>query len=264
MGFNVRLRTAAPKGAPWADPEAPLPPREASRSLGKAGPHQTPSSFRVTATTILSSPRRRLLRPLPFFPSGGGGGGGAQPPPPSLPPPSPRKTTRRRRLSPPAQRTPGVVVSIARPCALLRGPPAPRTPIPISPPSPDAFCGACARGKPHVRGSGRSWTGRRERRVYWSLFLRSPLWIGGAGTVGSTPPSRVVEFAQARAGDLQSPGMEGQGGGGSVSNVELCNLAYAGQLEEVKERLVANRSLATRADQVGPASGRERGWSWWP
>ncbi|KAL7979974.1 hypothetical protein Chor_004443 [Crotalus horridus] len=43
--------------------------------------------------------------------------------------------------------------------------------------------------------------------------------------------------------------MEGQEAGGSVSNVELCNLAYAGLLEEVKERLAANRSLATRADQ---------------
>lgn len=87
--------------------------------------------------------------------------------------------------------------------------------------------------------------------------------IGGAGTVGSTR-SRVVESAQTRAGNLQFSGMEGQGGGVSVSNVELCNLAYAGQLEEVKEQLVANRSLATRADQVGPASGRERGRSWWP
>lgn len=44
--------------------------------------------------------------------------------------------------------------------------------------------------------------------------------------------------------------------GGSVSNVELCDLAYAGQLDAVKERLAANRSLATRADQVGWGRGR--------
>lgn len=42
-----------------------------------------------------------------------------------------------------------------------------------------------------------------------------------------------------------------EGGGVSVSNVELCNLAYAGRLDDVKECLAANRSLATRADQVG-------------
>lgn len=50
--------------------------------------------------------------------------------------------------------------------------------------------------------------------------------------------------------------MEG-GGGGSVSNVEICNLAYAGRLEELKECLAANRNLAARADQVGMATGGE-------
>lgn len=50
--------------------------------------------------------------------------------------------------------------------------------------------------------------------------------------------------------------MDGGGGGGSVSNVEVCNLAYAGHLEELKERLAANRSLVTRADQVGMVTGR--------
>uniref|UniRef100_A0A452I6P6 Uncharacterized protein n=1 Tax=Gopherus agassizii TaxID=38772 RepID=A0A452I6P6_9SAUR len=36
----------------------------------------------------------------------------------------------------------------------------------------------------------------------------------------------------------------------SVSSVELCNLAYAGQLEELQDRLREDRGLATRTDQV--------------
>lgn len=50
-----------------------------------------------------------------------------------------------------------------------------------------------------------------------------------------------------------------EGGEASVSNVELCNLAYAGRLEELKERLAANRSLASRTDQVGMATAVREG-----
>ncbi|XP_062440590.1 26S proteasome non-ATPase regulatory subunit 10 isoform X2 [Rhea pennata] len=35
----------------------------------------------------------------------------------------------------------------------------------------------------------------------------------------------------------------------SVSDVEVCNLAYAGRLEELRARLQRDRGLATRADQ---------------
>lgn len=37
---------------------------------------------------------------------------------------------------------------------------------------------------------------------------------------------------------------------GSVSNLMVCNLAYSGKLEELKERILADKSLATRTDQV--------------
>lgn len=37
---------------------------------------------------------------------------------------------------------------------------------------------------------------------------------------------------------------------GCVSNLMICNLAYSGKLEELKERILADKSLATRTDQV--------------
>lgn len=46
---------------------------------------------------------------------------------------------------------------------------------------------------------------------------------------------------------LRSWGMEMEG---SVSNLMICNLAYSGKLEELKERILADKSLATRTDQV--------------
>uniref|UniRef100_A0A286XCD4 Uncharacterized protein n=1 Tax=Cavia porcellus TaxID=10141 RepID=A0A286XCD4_CAVPO len=36
---------------------------------------------------------------------------------------------------------------------------------------------------------------------------------------------------------------------GCVSNLMVCNLAYSGKLEELKESIQANKSLATRTDQ---------------
>uniref|UniRef100_A0A8C9DT30 Proteasome 26S subunit, non-ATPase 10 n=1 Tax=Prolemur simus TaxID=1328070 RepID=A0A8C9DT30_PROSS len=36
---------------------------------------------------------------------------------------------------------------------------------------------------------------------------------------------------------------------GCVSNLLVCNLAYSGKLEELKERILADKSLATRTDQ---------------
>ena len=37
---------------------------------------------------------------------------------------------------------------------------------------------------------------------------------------------------------------------GCVSNLMVCNLAYSGKLEELKERILSDKSLATRTDQV--------------
>ncbi|XP_043560953.1 26S proteasome non-ATPase regulatory subunit 10 isoform X2 [Chiloscyllium plagiosum] len=36
---------------------------------------------------------------------------------------------------------------------------------------------------------------------------------------------------------------------GSVSNVEICNLAYTGELEQLKTLVLSNKSLATITDQ---------------
>lgn len=47
---------------------------------------------------------------------------------------------------------------------------------------------------------------------------------------------------------------------GAVSNVEVCNLAYAGRLEELRAQLLRDRALATATDQVSRprAPRRER------
>lgn len=37
---------------------------------------------------------------------------------------------------------------------------------------------------------------------------------------------------------------------GSVSNVEVCNLAYTGQFEKLKECILLDKSLACKIDQV--------------
>lgn len=42
---------------------------------------------------------------------------------------------------------------------------------------------------------------------------------------------------------------------GCVSNLMICNLAYTGNLEELKERILADKSLATRIDQVKQRRG---------
>lgn len=34
-----------------------------------------------------------------------------------------------------------------------------------------------------------------------------------------------------------------------MSNIMICNLAYSGKLDELKERILADKSLATRTDQ---------------
>nr|KAF6294498.1 proteasome 26S subunit, non-ATPase 10 [Pipistrellus kuhlii] len=36
---------------------------------------------------------------------------------------------------------------------------------------------------------------------------------------------------------------------GCVSNLTVCNLAYSGKLQELKEEILADKSLATRTDQ---------------
>lgn len=35
-----------------------------------------------------------------------------------------------------------------------------------------------------------------------------------------------------------------------MSNLTICNLAYSGKLQELKEEILADKSLATRTDQV--------------
>lgn len=37
---------------------------------------------------------------------------------------------------------------------------------------------------------------------------------------------------------------------GCVSNLMVCNLAFSGQLEELKEKILADKSQATKTDQV--------------
>lgn len=37
---------------------------------------------------------------------------------------------------------------------------------------------------------------------------------------------------------------------GSVSNLEICNLAYTGKIEQLKKCILSDRSLAARTDQV--------------
>lgn len=60
---------------------------------------------------------------------------------------------------------------------------------------------------------------------------------------------------------------------GCVSNLMVCNLAYSGKLEELKERILADKSLATRTDQVkqrwglsggGGIDEAQRGCLAWP
>lgn len=37
---------------------------------------------------------------------------------------------------------------------------------------------------------------------------------------------------------------------GSVSNVEVCNFAYTGQFEKLKECILSDKTLACKTDQV--------------
>ena len=37
---------------------------------------------------------------------------------------------------------------------------------------------------------------------------------------------------------------------GSVSNVEVCNLAYIGQFDQLKKLILTDKSLASKTDQV--------------
>ena len=50
--------------------------------------------------------------------------------------------------------------------------------------------------------------------------------------------------------DLAAPRSSESEMEGCVSNLMICNLAYSGKLEELKERILADKSLATRTDQV--------------
>lgn len=71
--------------------------------------------------------------------------------------------------------------------------------------------------------------------------------IGGAPlalVIGSR--SRGREAAVGRV-SRRSWGSEMEG---SVSNLMVCNLAYSGKLEDLKECILADKSLATRTDQV--------------
>lgn len=57
---------------------------------------------------------------------------------------------------------------------------------------------------------------------------------------------------------------------GRVSNIKICNLAYSGKLDELKESILADKSLATRTDQVNqpeglsPSSGCQGSLTWLP
>lgn len=37
---------------------------------------------------------------------------------------------------------------------------------------------------------------------------------------------------------------------GTVSNVEVCNLAYTGQFDQIKQRILSDKLLASKTDQV--------------
>lgn len=37
---------------------------------------------------------------------------------------------------------------------------------------------------------------------------------------------------------------------GSVSNVDICNLAYIGQLEKVRQSVLSDKTLICKTDQV--------------
>lgn len=37
---------------------------------------------------------------------------------------------------------------------------------------------------------------------------------------------------------------------GSVSNVEICNFAYTGQFDKLKQSILSDKSLACKTDQV--------------
>lgn len=37
---------------------------------------------------------------------------------------------------------------------------------------------------------------------------------------------------------------------GSVSNLEVCNFAYAGKFDQLKESILSDKLLATKTDQV--------------
>lgn len=88
---------------------------------------------------------------------------------------------------------------------------------------------------------------------------RARLVTGGAlmpVLIGSRSWRREAVFGQASPRSWESE-MEG-----CVSNLMVCNLAYSGKLEELKERILADKSLATRTDQVkqrlGPLHWRRR------
>uniref|UniRef100_A0A3Q2KR07 Proteasome 26S subunit, non-ATPase 10 n=1 Tax=Equus caballus TaxID=9796 RepID=A0A3Q2KR07_HORSE len=75
---------------------------------------------------------------------------------------------------------------------------------------------------------------------------------GGRSMIGGAPLALVIgsrsrgrEAALGRA-SRRSWGSEMEG---SVSNLMVCNLAYSGKLEELKECILADKSLATRTDQ---------------
>lgn len=79
----------------------------------------------------------------------------------------------------------------------------------------------------------------RDRRIRHGAPL-----IGRPAGRGGAPPCRW--------GGLPA-GMEG-----AVSNVEVCNLAYAGRLEELRAQLLRDRALATATDQVSRSNGQRR------
>lgn len=55
-----------------------------------------------------------------------------------------------------------------------------------------------------------------------------------------------------------------------MSNVTVCNLAYSGKLDELKKSILADKTLATRTDQVkqpgglSPSRGGQRNPTWLP
>uniref|UniRef100_A0A670K1E1 26S proteasome non-ATPase regulatory subunit 10 n=2 Tax=Podarcis muralis TaxID=64176 RepID=A0A670K1E1_PODMU len=213
----------------------------------------------------------------------------APPPPPSSPPPppsfallplprasrcsAPQKTTPPPRQPP--RSTPGAAVQ--RPRRPSRSPvyspfPPPSTTTPVGPPCrvasprpPTARAQPLTKKNPpqetphapepwelRERGGGGDGGGGGKRARIGCLSPKPLCGLATEGGEGVSAHLALKAECVRCGGGRRGPGfglLASRMEGGSVSNVEVCNLAYTGRLEELKERLSANRSLAERADQ---------------